>query len=85
MKAYTYSLVAGEPHMQDLIESFIQKYEKAEEAEKKFGDDFILSEEDELAHAVTQEEAIEFENFRTAQIEADIAAEIAEFGDENES
>ena len=85
MKAYTYSLVAGEPHMQDLIESFIQKYEKAEEAEKEFGNDFILSEADELANAVTQEEAVDFERFKEQQIEADAEALLAEFGDSDES
>ena len=81
MKAYTYSLVAGEPHMQDLIEAFIQKYEKAEEAEKQLGDDLILSEEDELKQAVTQEEAEEYQQFLENEIAADAEALLAELGE----
>lgn len=81
MKAYTYSLVAGEPHMQDLIETFIQKYEKAEEAEKQLGDDLILSEEDELKQAVTQEEAEEYQQFLENEIAADAEALLAELGE----
>lgn len=82
MKAYTYSLVAGEPHMQDLIESFIDKYEKAIEADQEFDVGLITSEEEELAQATTQEEAIEFEQFKASQIEADAEALLAEFGDD---
>ena len=82
MKAYTYSLVAGEPHMQDLIESFIDKYEKAIEADQEFDTGLITSEEEELAQATTQEEAIEFEQFKASQIEADAEALLAEFGDD---
>lgn len=82
MKAYTYSLVAGEPHMQDLIESFITKYEKAIEADKEFSTGLITSEEEELAQAATQEEAVEFEQFKASQIEADAEALLAEFGDD---
>ena len=85
MKAYTYSLVAGEPHMQDLIESFIQKYEKAEEAERQFGDDLILSEEDELRNAATQEEQVEFQRFLENEIAADAEALLAELGENDES
>ena len=81
MKAYTYSLVAGEPHMQDLIETFIQKYEKAEEAEQQLGDDLILSEEDELKQAVTQEEAEEYQQFLENEIAADAEALLAELGE----
>lgn len=82
MKAYTYSLVAGEPHMQDLIESFIEKYEKAIEADNEFEKGLVTSEEEEAAQAVTQEEAMEFEEFKASQIEADAEALLAEFGDD---
>ena len=82
MKAYTYSLVAGEPHMEDLIESFITKYEKAIEADNEFEKGLVTSEEEELAQSVTQEEAMEFEEFKASQIEADAEALLAEFGDD---
>lgn len=85
LKAYTYSLVAGEPHMQDMIEAFIKKYEQAEEAEKKFGEELVISEEQEHADAVTQDEAIEYQHFLESEIEADAEALLAEFGDNNES
>ena len=82
MKAYTYSLVSGEPHMEDLIESFITKYEKAIEADNEFEKGLITSEEEELAQAVTQEEAIEFEKFKEEQQQLDAEALVAAFGDD---
>ena len=85
LKAYNYSLVAGEPHMQDMIEAFIQKYEAAEEAEAQFGQDLILSEEDELKHQTTQEEELEYQQFLENEIAADAEALLMEFGDEDES
>ena len=85
LKAYTYSLVAGEPHMQDLIESFITKYEKAEQADADFGKDLIISEEQEEKNALTQDEAIEYQKFLENEIAADAEALLAEFGDTNES
>lgn len=84
MKAYTYSLVANEPHMQEMIETFIQKYEKAEEAEKEFGQDLILSSEDEAKQEATQEEQVEYQQFLENEIAADAEALLAEFGDNNE-
>lgn len=85
LKAYTYSLVAGEPHMQDLIESFITKYEKAEQADVDFGKDLITSVEEEEKDAVTQDEAIEYQKFLEEEIAADAEALLAEFGDADES
>ena len=85
LKAYTYSLVAGEPHMQDLIESFITKYEKAEQADIDFGQDLVISAEQEEANSLTQEEAIEYQQFLENEIAADAEALLAEFGDADES
>lgn len=85
LKAYTYSLVAGEPHMQDLIESFITKYEKAEQADADFGKDLITSIEEEEKDAVTQDEALEYQKFLEEEIAADAEALLAEFGDADES
>ena len=86
MKAYTYNLVAGESHLQDMIEAFIQKYEAAEAAEAQFGQDLILSEEDEHKQSVTQEEAEQYQQFLEDEIAADAEALLAEFGgDEDES
>ena len=85
LKAYTYSLVAGEPHMQDLIESFITKYEKAEQADVDFGKELITSVEEEEKDAVTQDEAVEYQKFLEEEIAADAEALLAEFGDADES
>lgn len=85
MKAYTYSLVAGEPHMQDLIESFITKYERAEQADADFGKDLIISSEQEEEDSLTQDEAIEYQHFLENEIAADAEALLAEFGEDNES
>ena len=85
LKAYTYSLVAGEPHMQDLIESFITKYEKAEQSDVDFSKDLITSAEEEEKDALTQDEAVEYQKFLEDEIAADAEALLAEFGDTNES
>lgn len=85
MKNYTYGLVANEPHMQTLIETFIEKYEKAMEAEADFEADLVLSPEDEEKQALTNDEAQEFQRFLENEIEADAAALLAEFGDYDES
>ena len=85
LKAYTYSLVAGEPHMQDLIESFITKYERAEQADVDFGKELITSAEEEEKDAVTQDEAVEYQKFLEEEIAADAEALLAEFGDADES
>ena len=71
--------------MQDMIEAFIKKYEQAEEAEKKFGEELVISEEQEHADALTQDEAIEYQHFLESEIAADAEALLAEFGDDNES
>ena len=85
MKAYTYSLVAGEPHMQDLIESFIQKYEAAEAAEAEFGKDLVLNKEDEYANEATFDEELEYQRFLEEEIAADAEALLAEIGGDDES
>lgn len=85
LKAYTYSLVAGEPHMQDLIESFITKYERAEQADADFGKELVTSIEQEEANALTQDEAVEYQKFLEDEIAADAEALLAEFGDVDES
>lgn len=84
LKAYTYSLVAGEPHMQDLIETFIEKYEKAEAAESDIMEEnFVLSDEDAMKDVLTDEEALEYQNFLEEEIAADAEALLAELGGDN--
>lgn len=72
LKAYNRNLFAGEPHIQDMIETFIEKYEKAEESQKKLEENFVLSDEDEEADALTEEEISDYEQFIEEQIEADL-------------
>lgn len=88
LKAYNYSLVAEEPHMQDLVESFIEKYEKLlqkKEEEADIMEGLITSKEEELEDALTDEEAAEYQNFLEEQVAADAAALLAEVDDSNES
>lgn len=73
LKAYNFSLFAGEPHIQDMIETFIKRYEDAEAAQKKLEDEkFILSQEDLIADALTDKEAADWDQFIEDQIEADL-------------
>ena len=85
LKAYYYSLVAEEPHMQDLIESFIEKYEKMIKKQEEEGDDdfkdMITSKEEEAKHVLTDEEASEYQQFLEQEIAADAEALLAEVGD----
>lgn len=85
LKAYNFNLFAGEPHIQDMIETFIDKYEKAEQAEKNLEDDFITSEEDLLKHKLTDQEAADYQRFIESEIEADTKALLKELGENNES
>lgn len=85
LKAYNFNLFAGEPHIQDMIETFIEKYEKAEQAEQDFGKDLVTSVEEQAAQVLTDDEAAEYQQFLENEIEADAEALLAEFGDKNES
>ena len=85
LKAYNFSLFAGEPHIQDMIETFIEKYEKAEQAEQDFGKDLITSAEELAQNELTDSEAAEYQQFLEQQIAADAEALLAELGDNNES
>ena len=85
LKAYNFNLFAGEPHIQDMIETFIEKYEKAEQAEQDFGKDLITSIEEQEADALTPEDVSEYEEFLEEQIAADAEALLAELGDTDES
>ena len=85
LKAYNFSLVAEEPHLQDLIETFIEKFEKAESSEDDLEKDFVLSKEDLLDHTLTDEEAADYQRFLEDEIAADAEALLAEIGGENES
>ena len=72
MKNYTRSLVVNELGLGDLIESYIQKLEQAkEESEKNLEDDFVLSAEDEERNSITNDEAIEFQEYLENEIEKD--------------
>lgn len=84
LKAYTFSLFSGEPHIQDMIETFIEKYEKAEQAEQDFGKDLILSEEDLQKEVLTDKDVQEYEQFLEDEIAADAAMLLAEIGGEGD-
>ena len=85
LKAYNYSLIAGEPHMQDMIETFIEKYEKAAEQDEKFEKELVISDDQFHKDDLTDKEASDFQRFLEAEIDADVEALFAEVGEPNES
>ena len=85
LKAYNYSLIAGEPHMQDMIETFIEKYEKAAEQDEKYKKELVISDDQFHKDDLTDKEASDFQRFLEAEIDADVEALFAEVGEPNES
>ena len=74
MKAYTYNLVSNELGLGDLIESYIEKLEKAEEEDAAdiTADLIINSEEAHLKNEeVSEEDYEEFNNFLENEIESE--------------
>lgn len=74
MKAYTYNLVSNELGLGDLIESYIEKLEKAEEQdEEDVTADLITSSEEELKYneEITEDDYTEFNSFLENEIEAE--------------
>jgi len=74
LKSYTYNLVANELGLGNLIESYIQKLEKAEEERDKedIAGSFVTSAEDESKNYLTDQEVYEFNDFLEAEVQEDI-------------
>ena len=74
LKSYVYNLVTNELGLGNLIESFIQKYEKAEEERQKENimDTFILSKEDEEKDMLSDEDAYDFHDYLDNELQKDI-------------
>lgn len=83
LKAYNYNLVVNELGLGDLIESYIEKLEKREEMDAAEVDNMITSAEEEMEQMLTDEEAIDFQNYLMDELEADAEALIAEVNDES--
>ena len=81
LKNYNRNLVVNELNLGDLIESYIEKLEKAqEESDKNLEDDFILSAEDEAKDIMTNDEALEFQEYLENEIEKDAEMLIQSLG-----
>lgn len=81
LKNYNRNLVVNELNLGDLIESYIEKLEKAqEESDKNLEDDFILSAEDEARDLMTNDEALEFQEYLENEIEKDAEMLIQSLG-----
>ena len=80
LKAYNYNLVVNELGLGELIESYIEKLEQAEAADEDAVNDMITSAEEEMEQMLTDEEAIDFQNYLMEELEADAAALIEEVG-----
>lgn len=84
LKSYTYNLVTNELNLGDLIQSYIEKLEKAEEEEDKNLTDGLItsSEEQEKNELLTDKEAIEFQEYIDSEIEKDAELLLEAFGGE---
>ncbi len=67
LKAYNYNLVVNELGLGDLIESYMQKLDQAEQADNDMFDDLITNKEEEAAQELTDAEAAEFQEFMLEQ------------------
>jgi len=83
LKSYTYGLVTNELGLGDLIESYIEKLEKAEEeGDVDLDKGLITSDEELAADALTDDEAEEFQVFLENEIEKDAERLLEELGGE---
>lgn len=83
LKSYTYNLVTNELNLGDLIQSYIEKLEKAEEEEdKSLSDGLITSSEEREQAILTDKEAIEFQEYIDSEIEKDAELLLETFGGE---
>lgn len=81
LKSYTYGLVTNELGLGDLIESYIEKLEKAEqEGDVDLDAGLITSDEELAADALTDDEAEEFQVFLENEIEKDAERLLEELG-----
>ena len=71
LKAYTYSLVSNELGLGDLIESYIEKLEKAEEDSVDLDAGLVTSAEEAANEELTDDEAEEWQYFLENEIEAE--------------
>ena len=83
LKSYTYGLVTNELGLGDLIESYIEKLEKAEEeGDVDLDAGLVTSDEELAADALTDDEAEEFQMFLENEIEKDAEALLQSIGEE---
>ena len=83
LKSYTYGLVTTELGLGDLIESYIEKLEKAEqEGDLSLEEGLVTSSEELAADALTDDEAEEFQMFLENEIEKDAEALLQSIGEE---
>lgn len=82
LKAYNRNLVVNELGLGDLIESYIKKLEEAEKAKQEGLDSGLyLSIEDELADAITEQEAEDFQMYLENEIEDEATKLLEMLGD----
>jgi len=74
LKAYNYALVSEELGLGDLIESYIEKLEKAENSEIDLNAGLVTSAEEAEAETLTDEEAEDWGNFIDNEVEAEAEA-----------
>lgn len=85
LKSYNYNLVVNELGLGELIESYIEKLERREAEDAADLENMITSPEEEEEEILTEEEAIDFQNYLMEELEKDAAQLLEEIGDSNES
>lgn len=78
LKAYNYNLATNELGLSDLIESYIEKLEKAQnEKDQELGEDLALSEDDFVDQELTDDEYMDFFDYQGGEVEKDAADMLA--------
>lgn len=84
LKSYNYNLATNELNLGDLIQTYIEKLEKAEkEDETNLTEGLITSSEEESLNDLTDQEAIDFQDYVENEIEKDAEMLLEAFGGEN--
>ena len=83
LKSYNYNLATNELNLGDLIQSYIEKLEKAEKEDSaNLEDGLVTSFEEESLADLTDQEAIEFQEYVENEIEKDAEMLLETFGGE---
>ncbi len=82
LQAYNRNLVVNELGLGDLIESYIQKLERAEQSDQDMLDGLITTDEEEKEQLLTDQEAEDFQKFLESELEEEAEQLLHSIGEE---